>query len=89
MVGPPSEAAVEAVDGREAEVTTAVEAVAEVISTAEGGVAAITTKLHLLYCTMCHLFDFFLQCTFHILAIINCVCPGLVLCHPVPISTLK
>ena len=72
--------------------TTVVEAVAEDISTAEGGVAATTTKLHLLYCTlktMCHLFDFFLQCAFHILAIINFVCLGLVLCHPVPISTLK
>ncbi len=42
--------------------TTLVEAVAEDISTAEGGAAATTTKLHLLYCTlktMCHLFDFF------------------------------
>jgi hypothetical protein len=42
-------------------VTTVVEAVAEDISTAEGGVAATTTKPYLLYCTlktMCHLFDF-------------------------------
>jgi hypothetical protein len=46
-------------------VTTVVEAVAVDISTAEGGAAAITTRLHLLsrtLTTMCHLFHFFTMC---------------------------
>ncbi len=66
VVGPPSEAAAEAVVGWEAEVTTevttVVEGVAVDFSMAEGGVAATTTKPHLLFCilkAMCHLFDFF------------------------------
>jgi hypothetical protein len=45
------------------EATTVVEAVAVDFSMAEGGVAATTTKPHLLFCilkAMCHLFEFFL-----------------------------